>query len=88
MHPSIRAWRLIQNERRRQDEKWGEQKHSPETLMLILMEEIGELSEALLHEKFGGPRARGVVEEATHVAATAKLVLEHIAEERKNIVDA
>ena len=45
--------RDIFNERQRQDIKWGEQNHSNEWWMIILVEEIGELAEAMLNEQFG-----------------------------------
>lgn len=40
--------RDIMEERSRQDAKWGEQNHSPLKWMLILMEEVGEASKAIL----------------------------------------
>lgn len=40
-------------ERVKQDSKWGIQKHSPETWMTILMEEIGEISKEVVELKFG-----------------------------------
>ena len=47
-------WRRdIFNERQKQDIKWGEQNHSDEWWMLILVEEIGELAEAMLDAQFG-----------------------------------
>lgn len=38
----------IENERSKQDLKWGLQDHHPEKWLLILMEEVGEASEAIL----------------------------------------
>lgn len=44
-----KAMQLILAERQRQDAKWGVQRHEPVTWMLIAIEEIGEVSQALLH---------------------------------------
>jgi NTP pyrophosphatase (non-canonical NTP hydrolase) len=41
-------------ERSRQDAKWGEQNHSPEMWLTILMEEVGEAAQSILESKFGG----------------------------------
>lgn len=38
----------IDQERKRQDTKWGEQNHSDEIWLAILMEEIGEVAKAML----------------------------------------
>ena len=35
------------NERKRQDEKWGEQNHHPTKYLLILNEEVGEANKAI-----------------------------------------
>ena len=41
---------LIQIERDAQDGKWGEQHHSDEKWLTILMEEVGEAAKAVLEE--------------------------------------
>ena len=61
----------LAHERRRQDEKWGEQNHKDEIWLAILSEEIGEVSQALLHNKFGGTHAGTLREELIQVAAVA-----------------
>ena len=66
----------ILDERKRQDSKWGVQNHDAGTWALILAEEFGELSEASLHKKFGGPKADDVRKEAVHVAAVAMAIVE------------
>lgn len=38
----------VLKERMRQEEKWGEQDHSPEKWITILMEEVGEFSKEVL----------------------------------------
>ena len=42
----------ILEERARQDAKWGEQNHPDEWWLPILVEEVGELSEAMLDFQF------------------------------------
>ena len=41
---------LIQMERNAQDEKWGEQNHSDEKWLAILLEELGEAAKAVLED--------------------------------------
>jgi len=62
--------------------KWGEQNHDLPTWMCILHEETGELSEAILHEKFGGPEAGNVFKEAVQVAAVACQIVEYLLRKR------
>ena len=68
----------ILEERARQDAKWGEQNHDPFTYLTILMEEIGELSQAALHNRFGGKHGEfsHVREEAVQTAAVAVAIVE------------
>jgi len=69
-------------ERQRQFAKWGEQNHDMMTWLAILHEETGELAQASLHQKFGGPEAIRVMEEAVQVAAVALQIVEYL--RRKN----
>lgn len=39
-------------ERRRQDEKWGQQEHTMPVWMLVLQEELGEAAQAMLQAQF------------------------------------
>ncbi|MDE0401287.1 MAG: hypothetical protein OXL96_26110 [Candidatus Poribacteria bacterium] len=55
---------LIQIEREAQDEKWGEQRHSDEKWLAILLEELGEVSVAVLEKN-----EAGLLEETVQVAA-------------------
>jgi len=71
-----KALQDILAERARQDEKWGEQNHDPFTYLAVLTEEVGELAQAALHTRFGGPNASGLREEAVHVAAVALAIVE------------
>lgn len=41
----------VQNERRRQDEKWGEQNHDSTVWVAVLAEELGELAQAFLQRR-------------------------------------
>ncbi len=61
----------ILNERLRQDEKWGVQDHPDEIWLAILVEEVGELCEAVLHEKFKMGGDKDVRTEAIQIAAVA-----------------
>jgi len=72
------AVEAVSAERRRQHEKWGEQNHDMMTWLAILHEETGELAEACLHEKFGGPAAENVMLEAVQVAAVALQIVEFL----------
>lgn len=63
-------------ERVRQDIKWGPQHHSPEWWLAILMEEVGELAETILHGQFGGPQAKNRGKELVQVAAVALAMME------------
>ena len=55
---------LIQIEREAQDEKWGEQRHSDEKWLAILLEELGEAAKAVLEKN-----EEGLLEETVQVAA-------------------
>ncbi len=72
----------IINERKRQNEKWGEQNHEPIWWLGILMEEIGELAQAIIEIKFISFGSRGIPEnirmEAVHVAAVAVAFVESL----------
>jgi len=66
----------ILEERRRQDAKWGEQNHDPFCYLTVLGEEYGELCQCALHDRFGGPAAEHMREEAVQVAAVALAIVE------------
>lgn len=69
-------------ERKRQNDKWGEQNHEPIIWSAILTEECGEFAEAALHNKFGGHAANGLREEAIQCAAVALQIIEYL--DRRN----
>lgn len=66
----------VLEERRRQDEKWGEQNHDPFAYLTVLGEEYGELCQCALHDRFGGPAAEHIRTEAVQVAAVALAIVE------------
>jgi NTP pyrophosphatase (non-canonical NTP hydrolase) len=67
-------------ERYRQDAKWGEQNHSMEWWLAILMEEVGEAAQAILETRFGGPHGGllPVRKEIVEVCAVAMAMIECI----------
>lgn len=72
-----RALRSTINERMSQEEKWGQQNHSPEKWLLILMEEVGEFSkEALDTPPHLGGKNPNLRAELVQVAAVALAMLE------------
>lgn len=71
-------------ERKRQDEKWGQQDHIPSIWMAILGEEFGELCQEALRYDFGGVIDRNLRDEAIQVAAVAVAIVEYI--DRNNLL--
>jgi hypothetical protein len=63
-------------ERKRQDEKWGEQNHQPMEWLMILGEEVGEANKAALEANFGGKEIIKYRDELVHVAAVALAAIE------------
>ena len=55
---------LIQIERNAQDEKWGQQTHSDERWVCIILEELGEVSKSVIEKN-----EEGILEETVQVAA-------------------
>lgn len=67
----------VRAERRRQDEKWGEQSHPICKWMAILLEELGEVGKAYCEDRLSEIEA-----EVVQVAAVAVCWLEDIARQR------
>jgi NTP pyrophosphatase (non-canonical NTP hydrolase) len=68
---------LVQEERRRQQKKWGDQSHHDIFVWAaILGEEFGEFQEALLENKFGTDSIEHVIEELVQVAAVCRSIYE------------
>lgn len=63
-------------ERERQIKKFGVQVHNPEMWLAILMEEVGELAQAILHDRFGGKAKGTATAELVQVCAVALAMLE------------
>lgn len=86
------ALRLINEERNRQDEKWGDQSgNHPFEWMSILGEEFGELCEAVnetcfkngIHPERGGKER--ILKESIQVAAVALALAEAVLKEGYNV---
>jgi NTP pyrophosphatase (non-canonical NTP hydrolase) len=71
-------------ERMKQEAKWGTQRHNWGDWLIILVEEVGELSQAMGATKsWAKPTdAQNLYEEAIQVAAVAQAIAEHIRDER------
>ena len=74
--PRSKAEEDVRQERKRQDAKWGEQNHDPLLYLAVLMEEVGECTQAALHLRFGGSQAPYVRDEAVQAAAVALAIIE------------
>lgn len=72
----MRALEAVLQERLAQDAKWGEQSHEPEIWLAILTEEVGELAQAILERRFGGPAGAHLLVEAVQVAAVGLAIVE------------
>ena len=71
---------LINQERTRQDSKWGKQRHEWPTWATILSEESGEVAKASLGIVYGGASIEELEAELIQVAAVAKAIWEHVQE--------
>jgi NTP pyrophosphatase (non-canonical NTP hydrolase) len=71
------------SERVRQNEKWGNQRHTYGSWLAILVEEVGEAAQAMqVHWGWGKPSdAQNLYEELIHVAAVASAIAEQVREE-------
>jgi NTP pyrophosphatase (non-canonical NTP hydrolase) len=75
----------IQEECLRQDQKWGEQNHEPEIWLAILTEEVGELAQAMLADRFAATEPgmhdshhESMETEAIQIAAVAAQFVEFL----------
>ena len=68
----------IKNERKNQDEKWGEQNHDIYKWLAILGEEVGEVNKAALEGK-----KDEIIEELIQVSAVAVAMIESIQRNQK-----
>ncbi|WP_172369591.1 hypothetical protein [Sporosarcina jiandibaonis] len=76
----------ITDERYRQNEKWGMQRHDYGTWLTILVEEVGEVAQAMQAQKGWGKDSDkdDLYEELIHVAAVAAAIAEQVLEENQN----
>lgn len=74
----------VEAERARQDAKWGIQRHDYGTWLQILIEEVGEVAQAMQKEKGWGKEsdADDLYTELIHVSAVANAIAEQVLEER------
>lgn len=72
-------------ERLRQDAKWGLQRHDYGTWLQILVEEVGEVAQAMQTQKGWGKLSDtdDLYKELIHVAAVAAAIAEQVLEERE-----
>ena len=73
----------VKAERQRQDKKWGKQRHDYGTWLQILVEEVGEVAQAMQKRRGWGKEtdADNLDEEIIHVSAVAVAIAEQILEE-------
>lgn len=79
MRSDISSFRVLVDvvkERQNQDAKWGVQNHSPAEWMLILMEEVGEFSQAVLDAASKGADPANIRTELVQFTAVALSMLE------------
>lgn len=69
---------VVLQERDAQDAKWGEQNHDGFVWNAVLTEEVGELSQCILHTQFGGKAAKNLLDEAVQTAAVSLAIVECI----------
>lgn len=74
--PQQRQLQDILDERDRQDRKWGVQNHGPDTWCMIITEELGEWSRAVLRARYENGDHAEVRKELVQMAAVALSMLE------------
>ncbi|GAB3278403.1 MazG-like family protein [Larkinella harenae] len=71
----------VANERKRQEEKWGQQNHAPVYYNAILQEEVGEVAKEVVEYTFaepGVPRLQNIRKELVQVAAVAVAMIQSL----------
>lgn len=76
----------VELERIKQNVKWGRQRHNHGAWLAILMEEVGEVAQAMQNGMFSQKEtdADNLYEELIQVAAVAVAIAEQVKEESKN----
>lgn len=78
LSPEGQAFMEVRDEMARQRATWGEQNHDPYAYLVILMEEVGEASQAAVKAQFEGGSIDRYEEELVQVAAVAvSMILSH-----------
>jgi NTP pyrophosphatase (non-canonical NTP hydrolase) len=75
----------VKTERERQDSKWGIQRHQMGDWLKILVEEVGEVAQAMQigDVSYKNSDADDLYEELIQVAAVAVAIAEHVREENQ-----
>ena len=68
--------REVLDEREQQDARWGQQNHTPMEWLAVLTEEVGEVSQEVLRNHFGGKYLEAYRAECIQVAAVAVAMVE------------
>lgn len=77
-HFSTKAIGSVIAEMNRQNKKWGaDRDQHPFIWQAILSEEVGEFSQAILHDEFGGHKSGTAREEMVQIAAVALQIIEY-----------
>jgi NTP pyrophosphatase (non-canonical NTP hydrolase) len=78
----------IADERKWQDKKWGIQRHSKGDWLKILVEEVGEVAQAMQKEKNWGKEtdSNNLYQELIQVAAVSCAIAEQVREEQEQII--
>lgn len=77
-HLSTKAIASVIAEMNQQDVKWGADRvQHPFVWQTILSEEVGEFSQAILHDEFGGHKSGTAREEMVQIAAVALRIIEY-----------
>ena len=74
-------------ERKKQDEKWGEQNHDMATWLEILGEEYGEICKADLEFRFGSKSRDRILEEIIQTTAVGLAMIESWIRNNKKVGD-
>lgn len=75
----------VLKERERQNEKWGRQRHEHPYWLTILVEEVGEVAQAMQKGSVASKEtdADDLYKELIHVAAVASAIAEQVKEEKR-----
>ena len=75
---TFNALEAVAKERQRQDSKWGEQSHSPELWLAILVEEVGEVAKEVAESQAKPLDVGAYRTELIQVAAVAISAIESL----------